>query len=90
MLIPDQTVSSFKGLNNFIKDLKTLTPGVASASTNWITSKFGDNIQLRRGTFLMGTRQTGAGKITGMGVGFQTGRLTASFFYSRQEGKILQ
>ena len=36
-MIPDFTVSTFRGLNTFIKDLKTLTPGVASSSNNWIT-----------------------------------------------------
>jgi hypothetical protein len=69
-MIPDFTVSTFRGLNTFIKDLKTLKPGVASSSNNWITGKYGDHIELRRGTQLLGqTRQTGAGKITGLGVG---------------------
>jgi hypothetical protein len=37
---------------------------------NWITGKYGDHIELRRGTLLLGqTRQTGSGKITGLGVG---------------------
>jgi hypothetical protein len=69
MRIPDYTVSQFLGLNTFIKDTKTLKPGVASDSLNWVTAKFGDHIELRRGTALLGqTRTPGAGKITGLGV----------------------
>jgi hypothetical protein len=41
-MIPDFTVSTFRGLNTFIKDLKTLKPGVASSSNNWITGRYGD------------------------------------------------
>jgi hypothetical protein len=66
MRVPDFTVSQFLGLNTFVKDLKTLKPGVPSSSKNWPTSKFGDHIALRRGTLLLGTGQTGAGKITGL------------------------
>ena len=87
MLLPDHTVSKFLGLNTFVRDLKTLAPGVASASTNWITSKFGDNIQLRRGTFLMGNRETGAGKITGMGVGSKPDGSQLLFFTHGRKAK---
>lgn len=70
MRIPDFTISQFGGLNTFIKDLKTLKPGVATQSLNWLTSKYQDHIELRRGTALLGqTRQSGSGKITGLGVG---------------------
>jgi hypothetical protein len=70
MRIPDFTVSQFAGLNTFIKDQKTLKPGIATDALNWVTAKFGDHIELRRGQALLGTtRQTGAGKITGLGVG---------------------
>lgn len=72
MRIPDYTVSKFLGLNTFIKDTKTLKPGVASDSKNWNTAKFGDHIELRRGSALLGqTRQTGVGKVTGLGVGIK-------------------
>jgi hypothetical protein len=58
-MIPDFTVSTFRGLNTFIKDLKTLKPGVASSSNDWITGKYGDHIELRRRTQLLDqTRQT--------------------------------
>lgn len=70
MRIPDYTVSSFKGLNTFVKDTKALKPGIATQSKNWLTAKFGDHIELRRGSALLGaTRATGAGKVTGLGVG---------------------
>src|SRR3954447_23300070 len=70
MRIPDFTVSQFSGLNTFIKDLKTLKPGVATDSLNWLTAKYGDHIELRRGSALLGqTRVDGSGKITGLGVG---------------------
>lgn len=72
MMIPDYTVSSFKGLNTFIKDRKTLAKGVASASLNWLTGRFGDHIALRRGMALLGeTRQEAGGKVTGLGVGIK-------------------
>jgi hypothetical protein len=72
MRIPDFTVSQFGGLNTFIKDRKTLKPGIATDAKNWATAKFGDHIELRRGSALLGaTRATGAGKITGLGVGMR-------------------
>src|SRR3954471_18374631 len=70
MRIPDYTVSQFSGLNTFVKDTKTLKAGVATSSLNWLTAKYGDHIELRRGSALLGqTRQTGSGKVTGLGVG---------------------
>lgn len=69
MFIPDYAVSTFYGLNTKIKDTKTLKRGVARDSLNWITGDEGDHIELRRGQALLGlTRQSGAGKITGLGV----------------------
>ena len=70
--IPDLTVSSFKGLNTSIKNQKNLPLGTAVASNNWLTgvSKdsegqvYGDHIELRRGTALLGqTRQAGNGYV---------------------------
>jgi hypothetical protein len=69
MRIPDYTVSSFGGMNTFIKDTKTLKPGISTTQRNWLTAKYGDHIELRRGSQLLGeTREDGAGKITGLGV----------------------
>jgi hypothetical protein len=72
MRIPDYTVSRFLGTNTVVKDQKTLKPGVATSSKNWITAKTGDHIELRRGSALLGaTRVAGAGRITGLGVGIR-------------------
>src|SRR5690348_10738953 len=69
MRINDFTVSQFGGLNTAVKDRKALKAGIAVDAKNWLTGKFGDHIELRRGQALLGqTRQTGAGKITGLGV----------------------
>lgn len=72
MLIPDFQISQFFGLNTAIKDIKTLKKGVSPDSLNWLTGIRQDHIELRRGTARLGaTQQTGAGKITGMGVGIK-------------------
>lgn len=81
MRIPDYTVSQFLGLNTFVKDTKSLKPGVASDALNWTTGKYGDHIELRRGSALLGqTRQTGAGKITGLGIGLKYDGTSIPFF----------
>jgi len=87
-MIPDFSVSQFLGLNTFVKDLKTLKPGVASSQNNWITRKYNDHIELRRGTHLLGqTRQTGAGKITGLGVGTKKDGSQIPFFTHGKKAK---
>lgn len=69
-LIPDYRVHKFLGLNTKIKDLKAIPKGFSPDALNWITSQEKDSISLRRGTHLLGaTRNTGSGKITGLGVG---------------------
>lgn len=81
MIINDYTISEFRGLNTSIKDLKTLGKGVSPDSLNWITGRFSDNIQLRRGQALLGqTRQTGNGKITGMGIGLRYDGVQVPFY----------
>ena len=76
--IPDHKVSSFSGINTAIKNTRELPPGTAVDSLNWITGTskdangkvYGDHIELRRGTALLGqTRQTGNGHTSGLGVG---------------------
>lgn len=65
----DFVVSNFGGLNTTIKDLKALKPGISPDSLNWLTGKYGDHIELRRGYARLGlTEQTGNGKVTGLGV----------------------
>lgn len=71
-MVPDFTVSNFQGLNTAIKDIKTLKPGVSPDSLNWITGKYGDHIELRRGYARLGTTEvTGNGKVTGIGRGIR-------------------
>src|SRR5690349_19756577 len=86
MRIPDYTVSQFLGTNTFIKDTKTLKPGVATDSLNWLTAKYGDHIELRRGQALLGqTRITGEGKITGLGVGLRYDGVEVPFWSRGQK-----
>lgn len=81
MKIPDFTVSEFPGLNTAILDKKTLKKGVSPDQMNWVTSRFSDNISLRRGTALLGqTRQTGTGKVTGIGVGTRYDGVQVPFY----------
>lgn len=85
MQIPNYTISEFSGLNTSIKDIKTLKRGVSPDSLNWLTGRYGDHIELRGGYALLGaTRNTGAGKITGMGIGTRYDGVNIPFFsYAR-------
>lgn len=68
----DFKISQFFGVNNAIKDIKALKTGASPDSKNWLTGKYGDHIELRRGYARLGlTEQTGTGKITGLGVGIK-------------------
>lgn len=86
-MFPDYTISKFYGLNTNIKDIKTLKPGFSPDSLNWITGgKDGDHIELRRGQALLGqTRNTGTGKVTGLGIGRRYDGVEIPFFsYGRK------
>lgn len=86
--IPDFIVSQFAGLNTAIPDLYTLKKGVSPDQINWITGKFGDNISLRRGQALLGqTRQTGAGKVTGLGIATRYDGVQVPFYSHGQKVK---
>lgn len=68
----DYTISQWLGLNTVIKDTKKLPAGASPDSLNWITGKFNDHIELRRGMARLGaTEQSGNGKVTGIGVGIK-------------------
>jgi hypothetical protein len=54
-----------KGLITRVED-DSLPKGAAADSLNWLSR--GDRIELRRGSLLMGTRQTGNGRISGLKV----------------------
>lgn len=69
-MFPDFSVSTFYGINNAVKDIKTLKPGVSPDALNWLTGKDKDHIELRRGYARLGTTEvTGNGKVTGIGKG---------------------
>lgn len=65
----DYTIDKFYGINTSVKDKKTLRPGTSPDSLNWLTSKFKDSIELRRGYKRLGTDEvTGIGRVSGLGV----------------------
>lgn len=79
--MPDFVLSKFFGLQTSVKDTKTLKPGYSPDSKNWITSKFNDAIELRRGYARLGlTENSGAGKVTGIGVGLRYDGVNVLFF----------
>jgi hypothetical protein len=87
-LLPDYEVSEFNGLNTYIKDLRALADGETPDSLNWITGKYKDNISLRRGYELLGTtRNSGLGRISGLGVGQRKDGKQIPFFSYGQKVK---
>lgn len=71
-ILPDYRVAVWEGLNTYIKDLKELSDGQSPDSLNWLTGKYKDHIELRRGYALLGTnRVAGAGRVTGLGIGMK-------------------
>ena len=85
-IIPDHTITKFYGMNTEISDIKAMPDGYTPDSLNWITGSDNDMIMLRRGTALLGkTRETGAGKITGLGIGTRyDGKEVPFFSYARK------
>lgn len=85
-ILPDYTISEFLGLNTYVKDLKQLEDGQSPSSLNWITSRYKDNIQLRRGSALLGqTNRAGVGRITGLEVGYTHAQTQVPFFTYAQK-----
>lgn len=75
----EQDKLKWEGLNTSVKDARFLRLGQSPDQNNWITGRDGDNIQLRRGSALLGaTRRTGA-SVTGLGIG-QIGNTQIPFF----------
>ena len=80
-ILPDYPVTEWLGLNTYIKDLKELEDGQSPNSLNWITSRFKDNIQLRRGSALLGkTLRQGVGRVTGLDVGTTRAGVQVPYF----------
>lgn len=82
----DYKVETFYGTNTVIKDRKTLRAGTSPDSLNWVTSKYKDSIELRRGYKRLGqTEVTGNGNISGIGVGVRyDGKEELWFSYDRK------
>ena len=87
-LIPDFVVSEWNGINTSIKDQTDLPIGASPDALNWITGKYKDHIELRRGYALLGnTRVSNAGKITGIGIGTRPDGTQIPFFTYAQKIK---
>lgn len=83
--IPDFFVREWNGLNTFIKDQTELRDGESPDSLNWLTSKFKDHIELRRGYALLGLTRNGAGRVSGIGIGMmQNGNQIPFFSYAQK------
>lgn len=82
----DFEITEFGGINTAVRDIKTLRPGISPDALNWLTSKYKDSIELRRGSTRLGlTEVTGNGKITGLGVGVRyDGQQVPWFSYGRK------
>lgn len=79
----EQDKLKWEGLNTSVKDPRFLRLGQTFDEMNWITGRDGDNIQLRRGSLLLGTTRRNGGSVTGLGVG--TLGSTQVPFYSANE-----
>ena len=84
--MPDFVLSKFLGLQTSVRDTKTLKAGYTPDSKNWVTSRFNDSIELRRGYARLGTTEvTGLGKVTGLGIGLRYDGVSVPFFsYGRK------
>ena len=78
--IPDFEVREWNGLNTVIKDPTELKDGESPDSLNWLTSKYKDHIEIRRGYALLGKTRNAAGKVTGIGVGTKADGTQITFF----------
>ena len=85
-IIKEWKFQKWGGLDTETSDLRQITPGFSPRALNWITAIDRETISLRRGTSLLGaTRNTGAGKITGLGVGMRFDGTQVPFFtYDRK------
>lgn len=85
-LLPDYAVTEWEGLNTFIKDLRQLSDGQSPASLNWLTGRYKDHIELRRGSALLGTnRNLGVGRVSGLAVATKNDNTQVPFFSYAQK-----
>ena len=66
---PKKFDETWGGLNTAISDPRFINLGQSYDEENWITSRLGDNIQLRRGSALIGQTRRAGGAVTGLGTG---------------------
>lgn len=82
-MINPYTIEKWKGLNTAVKDNRSLEKGETYDSLNWVTGLGGDNIQLRRGSTILGTTNRDPSatqpKVTGLGIG-TVGNTQVPFF----------
>lgn len=87
-IISDYIVNQWEGLNTFFKDLTLLGDGQTPSELNWISGKFKDHIELRRGYKLLGTtRDDNAGRVSGLGIGQKADGTQVPFFTYDQKIK---
>lgn len=87
-ILPDYPVTQWEGLNTYIKDITELSDGQSPQSLNWITGKYKDHIELRRGYALLGkTRNSGSGRVTGLGVATKSDATQIPYFSYLQKVK---
>ena len=85
-ILREWTWKEWGGLDTENSDVRQISPGFTQSQLNWITSVDKQTISLRRGSYLLGqTRNTGTGKITGLGVGTRFDGTQVPFFtYDRK------
>lgn len=81
---PQNADEKWAGLNTAISDPRFINLGQSYDEENWITSRLGDNVQLRRGSALIGQTRRSGGAVTGLGVGI-LGNGTQVPFYTANE-----
>lgn len=81
-IISDYKVAVWEGLNTFVKDLSELSDGQSPDSLNWVTGKFKDHIELRRGYKLLGTTRdsTAGGRVSGLAMATRQDGTQIPFF----------
>lgn len=67
--VDQQGAIKWGGLNTSIQNPRFIPLGQSPSQNNWITSRKGDNIQLRRGQALLGQTRRQSGHASGIGVG---------------------
>ncbi len=75
------------GLNTAVKDNRYLDRGESYSQLNWITGRDKDHIELRRGSFILGTtkRNVVGANVQGIGIGIKNDGTQIPFFKFKQK-----